>query len=187
MKANRQIDEGAALAHELGDAILAALEVHPLFIAAALPKRVYPPLFNRYDAGMRFGAHVDGAVRLLPGSPEKLRCDLSATLFLSAPDEYDGGELLVEDTHGVHAVKLDAGDLVLYPSGSIHRVEPIARGARVACFLFVQSLVRDDAQRAMLFDLDRAIAALTAELPGHAELVRLTGVYHNLLRGWAET
>ena len=186
VKQNRQIDENAPLARELGDRILSALEQHPLFISAVLPQRVYPPLFNRYDSGMQFGSHVDGAVRLLPGSGEKSRTDVSATLFLAPPDSYDGGELLIEDSYGTHAVKLAAGDLIVYPADSLHRVAPVTRGVRVASFFWVQSMVRADARRAILFDLDRAIQRLNAHVADDPAMVSLVGVYHNLLREWAE-
>jgi PKHD-type hydroxylase len=164
------------------------LQRHPLFVAAALPLRVFPPLFNRYEGGESFGTHVDNAVRYDRSAdpPQPLRTDLSATLFLSAPDDYDGGELLVEDTFGAHAVKLPAGDLALYPGSSLHEVRPVTRGARVAAFFWIQSLVRSDAQRRMLFDLDVSIQALGARVPDAPELVRLTGVYHNLLREWSD-
>jgi PKHD-type hydroxylase len=186
VKDNRQLAEHSPLAGELGAVVLAALERNPLFMSAALPARVYPPLFNRYEGGMQFGAHVDGAVRLLPGTGQKIRTDLSATLFLSAPEDYDGGELQVEDTYGLHSVKLAAGSAVLYPAASLHKVTPVTRGARLACFFWVQSMVRDDAQRTLLFDLDMAIVRLTRDAPGNAALVSLTGSYHNLLRMWAE-
>ena len=187
VKRNLQIAESAPIARELGAVILAALERHPLFLSAALPGVIYPPMFNRYeaDSGMHFGRHVDGAVRLLPGTGMKIRTDISATLFLAAPDEYDGGELQVEDTYGAHSVKLPAGDLVLYPASSVHRVTPVSRGVRIASFFWLQSLVRDDAQRSLLFDLDMAIVRLTQDAPGHESLVSLTGSYHNLLRMWA--
>jgi PKHD-type hydroxylase len=186
VKHNQQIAEQSPLARSAGDMILAALERHPLFISAALPRRVYPPLFNRYAGGMQFGSHVDGAVRLLPGSAEKIRTDVSATLFLSDPDEYDGGELQIDDTYGTHAARLPAGDVVLYPASSLHRVTPVTRGARTAAFFWVESMVRDDARRALLFDLDRAIQRLTHDHTEHPSLVELTGVYHNLLRQWAD-
>ena len=186
VKRNQQVAEDSPLARELGDPILAALERNPLFISAALPSRVYPPMFNRYEKGMQFGSHVDGAVRLLPGTGTKIRTDLSATLFLSAPEEYDGGELLVEDRYGVQKVKLPAGDLLLYPATSLHRVTPVTRGARIASFFWVQSMVRDDGQRALLFDLDMEIVRLTRDTPGHEALVGLTACYHNLLRMWGE-
>ncbi|MDR3388684.1 MAG: Fe2+-dependent dioxygenase [Rudaea sp.] len=186
VKHNQQIAESSPLAAELGDLILAALERHPLFISAVLPLRVYPPLFNRYDGGMQFGSHVDGSVRLLPGSGHKIRTDVSATLFLAAAESYDGGELLIEDTYGAHAVKLGAGDMVVYPASSLHRVAPVTRGTRVASFFWVQSMVRDDAQRTLLYDLDRSIQALNQQHAAHPALVELTGVYHNLLRMWAD-
>jgi len=189
VKRNLQIAEDSALSRELGGEVLGALERSPLFISAALPARVYPPLFNRYEgsSGMHFGSHVDGAVRLLPGTNVKIRTDVSATLFLSEPEEYEGGELVVEDAYGAHQVKLPAGDLVLYPATSLHQVTPVTRGARLASFFWVESMVRDDAQRALLFDLDMAIVRLTRDAPGHASLVSLTGCYHNLLRMWART
>lgn len=186
VKRNRQLAEGSALAIELGDTVLAALERHPLFISAALPARVYPPMFNRYEDGETFGSHVDNAVRLLPGSDRRLRTDLSATLFLAEPDDYDGGELLIEDTYGAHSVKLPAGDLLLYPSTSLHRVEPVTRGSRLACFFWVQSMVRDAGQRALLFDLDTSIQRLAQTGADESARLQLTGCYHNLLRMWAE-
>ena len=188
VKHNLQIAEDSAIASELGATILEALERNPLFLSAALPARIYPPLFNRYEsaAGMHFGTHVDGAVRLLPGTGTKIRTDISATLFISAPEEYDGGELLIDDTYGTHTAKLPAGDMALYPSTSLHRVTPVTRGTRIASFFWIQSLVRDDAQRALLFDLDMAVVRLTQAAPAHESLVSLTGCYHNLLRMWAE-
>lgn len=186
VKRNLQIDERSGTAAELGDLVLAALERNALFVSAALPKRVYPPMFNRYDGGMEFGEHVDNAVRLLPGSGAKLRTDVSATLFLTAPEEYDGGELLIEDTYGAHSVKLPAGDLVLYPSTSLHRVAPVRRGARLASFFWIESMVRDDAQRTLLFDLDNSIQRLNATGADEAARTRLIACYHNLLRMWAE-
>jgi PKHD-type hydroxylase len=187
VKRNLQIAEDSPVARELDAVILGALERHPLFLSAALPGSVYPPMFNRYEAdgGMHFGRHVDGAVRLVPGVGMKIRTDVSATLFLSEPEDYDGGELQVEDTYGGHSVKLPAGDLVLYPASSVHRVTPVTRGTRIASFFWIQSLVRDDAQRALLFDLDMAIVRLTQDAAGHEALVSLTGSYHNLLRMWA--
>ena len=184
VKRNRQLAEGSPLARELGDIVLAALERHPLFISAALPAEVYPPMFNRYEGGETFGAHVDNAVRLLPGSGRKLRTDISATLFLTEPDSYDGGELLIEDTYGAHSVKLAAGDLVLYPSTSLHRVEPVTRGARLASFFWVQSMVADEGERSLLFDLDTAIQRLDQTGADEAARLQLTGCYHNLLRRW---
>jgi PKHD-type hydroxylase len=186
VKQNQQIAEDSPLAAGLGDLILGALERNPLFISAVLPLRVYPPMFNRYAGGMQFGSHVDGAVRLLPGSGHKIRTDVSATLFLASPDSYDGGELLIEDTYGTHAVKLPAGDMVVYPASSLHRVAPVTRGSRVASFFWAQSMVRDDGQRALLYDLDRSIQALNQQHAAHPAMVELTGVYHNLLRMWAD-
>ena len=187
VKDNRQIDEAAPLARELGDIVLGALERNPLFISAALPNRVYPPLFNRYEGGMHFGNHVDNAVRLLPGNGAKIRTDISATLFLSSTEEYDGGELLVEDTYGAHAIKLPAGDMVMYPATSLHRVTPVTRGRRVASFFWIQSLVRDDADREALFRMDVAIQRVNADKgPKDPAVLELTAVYHNLLRRWAE-
>ena len=189
VKYNLQIAEDTPLAQELGDQIIGSLERNLLFISAALPMRIYPPMFNRYDgtSQMHFGSHVDGAVRLLPGTGIKIRTDVSATLFLSPPDTYDGGELLVEDTYGMQKVKLPAGDMVLYPGTSLHQVTPVTRGTRLASFFWVQSMVRDDTQRALLFDLDMSIVRLTQDAAGHASLVTLTGCYHNLLRMWADT
>jgi len=186
VKQNRQIAEDTPLAHQMGDVILGALERNPLFISAVLPNRVYPPLFNRYDPEMNFGSHVDNAVRQIPGSGAKIRTDVSATLFLSQPDEYDGGELLIEDLYGMHSVKLAAGDLIVYPASSLHRVTPVTRGTRLAGFFWVQSLIRDDAQRTLLFDLDRAIQRLNATHADEAARLQLTGNYHNLLRMWSE-
>ncbi|HUB91753.1 MAG TPA: Fe2+-dependent dioxygenase [Dyella sp.] len=186
VKQNQQLAEGSPLAIELGNIVLATLERHPLFISAALPNRIYPPMFNRYQGGMHFGSHVDGSIRLLPGTGQKIRTDLSATLFLAPPDSYDGGDLLIEDTYGTQTVKLSAGDMILYPASSLHRVNPVTRGTRLACFFWVQSMVRDDGQRTMLFDMDNAIQRLTATNADEAARVRLTGVYHNLLRTWSD-
>jgi PKHD-type hydroxylase len=186
VKQNQQLAEGSGMAIELGDIVLAALERHPLFISAALPNRVYPPMFNRYQGGMHFGSHVDGSIRLLPGTGQKIRTDLSATLFLAPPESYDGGELLVEDTYGTQAVKLPAGDMILYPASSLHRVNPVTRGTRLASFFWVQSMVRDDGQRTLLFDLDNAIQRLAATGGDEASRVKLTGCYHNLLRMWSD-
>lgn len=185
-KDNMQIPEDHPVARRVGDAILLALQRNPLFISAALPLRVFPPLFNRYAGGQSFGNHVDNAVRQLTGTPHRIRTDLSATLFFSGPDEYDGGELMVEDTYGVHSVKLPAGHLVLYPSTSLHHVRPVTRGARVCSFFWIQSMVRDDGQRTLLFDLDTAIQRINNDAPDHPSALQLTGVYHNLLRRWAE-
>ena len=185
-KHNQQLPENSPVAQQLGDVILQALQRSPLFLSAALPLKVFPPLFNRYEGGQSFGSHVDNAIRQVRGTPHRVRTDLSATLFLSAPDEYDGGELVVEDTYGLHNVKLPAGHLVLYPSTSLHSVRPITRGARVASFFWIQSMVRDDGQRTLLFDLDGAIQRLRGDLPDHPSGVQLTAVYHNLVRQWAE-
>jgi PKHD-type hydroxylase len=185
-KYNEQLAEDSPIARELGDAIVAALGRSQLFFSAALPKRVFPPLFNRYQGGMEFGNHVDGAVRVHAPTGVRIRTDISATLFLAPPEEYDGGELLVEDTYGVQRVKLPAGDMVLYPATSLHRVTAVTRGARIASFFWIQSMVRDDAQRSLLFDLDMAIMRLSQAGKGHPSLVSLTGCYHNLLRMWAE-
>jgi len=185
-KYNEQLPEDSPVARELGGAILAALERSALFMSAALPKQVFPPLFNRYAGGMAFGSHVDNAIRVHAASRTRLRTDLSATLFLTPPDEYDGGELLVEDTYGVHSSKLPAGDLVLYPATSLHRVTPVTRGARISSFFWIQSMVADDGRRTLLFDLDMAIVRLTRDAPGHPSLVSLTACYHNLLRMWVE-
>jgi len=183
---NEQLAENSEAARACGAEIAAALDRNPLFFSAALPKHVFPPLFNRYGVGMTFGKHVDAAMRVHGPSGARIRTDLSATLFLTSPEDYDGGELQVEDTFGVHSVKLAAGDMVLYPASSLHRVTPVTRGARVSSFFWIQSLVRDDAQRALLFDIDMAIIRLNQDRPGDAAVVSLTGSYHNLLRMWAE-
>ena len=185
-KKNEQLPEDSADARELGEQVLQALGRNQLFFSAALPKQVFPPLFNRYGQGMTFGSHVDAAMRTHAPSRLRMRTDLSATLFLSAPEEYDGGELVVEDSYGTHAAKLNAGDMVLYPASSLHHVTPVTRGERVASFFWIQSMVRDDGQRTLLFDLDMSIVRLTRDHPGHPALVSLVGVYHNLLRMWAE-
>src|SRR5262245_46666736 len=185
-KANGQPPEGSAAGREMGETILAALERHALFISAALPQRVFPPLFNRYEGGMCFGNHVDNAIRQITGTPYRIRTDLSATLFLSRPDEYDGGELVVDDTYGTHAVKLPAGDMILYPATSLHRVNPVTRGTRFASFFWIQSMVREDARRALLFDLDMAISEVSRAVPNHRAVIALTSCYHNLLRDWAD-
>ena len=186
VKHNLQLPETAPEARELGDMVLAALGRNALFFSAVLPKQVFPPLFNRYDAGMTFGAHVDNAIRGYLDTSLKVRTDVSATLFISAPDDYDGGELVVEDSYGTHHVKLPAGDMIVYPGTSLHNVTPITRGSRIASFFWTQSLIRDDTRRTLLFDLDMAIRRLTADHPEHASVVSLTAVYHNLLRQWAE-
>jgi PKHD-type hydroxylase len=185
-KNNMQLPEDHPAASVLGDMIVAALERSPLFMSAALPLKVFPPLFNRYEGGQSFGNHVDNAIRQVTGTPHRIRTDLSATLLLSSPEEYDGGELVVEDTYGVHSVKLPAGHLILYPASSLHHVRQVTRGARLASFFWVQSMVRDDGQRTLLFDLDTAIQRIVRDAPDHPSAVELTGVYHNLLRRWAD-
>lgn len=185
-KDNLQLPEDHEHAKTLGDTIIAALERSSLFMAAALPLKVFPPLFNRYQNGQSFGNHVDNAIRQVTGTPHRVRTDLSATLFFSNPDEYDGGELVVEDTYGVHSVKLPAGHLILYPASSVHHVRPVTRGARLASFFWIQSMVRDDGERTLLFDLDVAIQRLAGDVPEHTSVVELTSLYHNLLRRWAD-
>jgi PKHD-type hydroxylase len=186
VKQNRQLPELSPVGLELGKIILTALADHPLFFSAALPLRHVPPLFNRYEGGEHYGLHIDGSVRSVPGTTLRLRTDLSSTLFLCDPEEYDGGELVVVDTYGTHEVKLPAGDLILYPSSSLHRVEPVTRGVRVCSFFWTQSMVRDDTQRSMLFELDRSIQSLRARHGESEETLALTGHYHNLLRMWAD-
>ena len=185
-KNNMQLPEGSPVARELSDTILAALGKNALFTSAALPLRVFPPLFNRYEGGQSFGTHVDNAIRQVMDTPHRVRTDLSATLFLSSLDEYDGGELVVEDTYGVHSVKLPAGHMILYPSTSLHHVQPVTRGARIASFFWIQSMVRDDGERTLLFDLDLSIQNINRESRNGDAAVRLTGIYHNLLHRWAD-
>lgn len=187
VKNNRQLAETDPLAVELGEMILQALGRNAMFLSFALPLRVLPPMFNRYGVGETFGTHVDGAIRNIPGTHLRLRTDLSCTLFLCEPDEYDGGELCVEHTYGSQSVKLPAGHMVVYPSTSLHHVAPVTRGTRTAAFFWLQSLVRDNAQRALMFDLDTGIQQLSTDHPDHPAAVKLTGVYHNLLRLWAQT
>ncbi|MFN3333197.1 MAG: Fe2+-dependent dioxygenase [Caldilinea sp.] len=187
VKQNLQLPEDSDAAREGGRMILAAMSANPLFIAAALPNRIYPPMFNSYAGGQTYGLHVDNAMRLRAGTDWRVRCDLSMTVFLEDPEAYDGGELTVETRFGAQTVKLAAGDAVLYPSSSLHMVQPVTRGRRVASFLWIQSMVRDDAARANLFELDQAIQTLGQQVgQGDPAIVRLTGVYHNLLRQWAE-
>jgi PKHD-type hydroxylase len=186
VKSNQQLEEGSTLARELGTLISAELQRHPLFISAVLPHRMYPPMFNRYDAGMHFGTHVDGAIRHIPGTGERLRTDLSATLFLASPDSYDGGELVIESDLGSRSAKLAAGDLIVYPATLRHRVNAVTRGRRLACVFWIQSLIRDEARREQLFELDRTIQQLTERAVDPEPLVRLTGHYHSLLRLWSE-
>ena len=184
VKENLQLAEDSADARVLGEMVLRALEKNALFISAALPRSVFPPLFNKYEPGMNFGAHVDNAIRQVGDTGRRIRTDVSATLFISAPENYDGGELVIEDTFGTHSVKLPAGDMILYPATSLHRVMPVTRGARVASFFWIQSLVKDDSERTMLFELDRTIADLGQRSPNDPALVRLTATYHNLVRKW---
>ena len=185
-KDNLQIPEGSPAAEQLGEIILQALGRNPLFISAALPMKVFPPLFNSYAGGQSFGTHIDNAIRHVKGSSHRVRSDLSATLFLTPPEDYDGGELIIKDTYGVHSVKLPLGHMVLYPSSSLHRVEPVKRGRRVSSFFWIQSMVRGDAQRTLLFDLDNAAQCVNRDMPQNPAAVQLTGIYHNLLRQWAE-
>lgn len=186
VKRNLQLPDASPLRDQLGRQVLAALAANPLFHAATLPVRTLPPRFNRYEGGGQYGFHVDGAVMAV-GTDAQMRSDVSCTLFLSQPDEYEGGELVISDTYGEHEVKLPAGDLIAYPSSSLHKVQPVTRGARVASFFWVQSLVRDDGQRRLLFELDASIQALTHGGADAGAVLQLTGVYHNLLRRWAET
>jgi PKHD-type hydroxylase len=187
-KKNRQVPESSPVARELGELVLDALSASSLFISAALPLKTFPPLFNRYGVGDGFGAHIDNAIRPVLGTPVRLRTDLSATLFLSEPSDYDGGELVIEGQYGAQEVKLEAGDLVLYPASSLHRVNPITRGERIASFFWIQSMVRSEQDRANLFDLDQAIQDHAREHgQDHPRTIVLTGVYHNLVRRWAQT
>lgn len=185
-KDNVQLREDSDAGKQVGAIIMNALESNALFMAAALPLKVFPPLFNRYAGGQAFGNHVDNAIRQVAGTPHRVRTDLAATLFFSDPDEYDGGELEVEDTFGLHSVKLPAGNMILYPASSLHHVRPVTRGARTASFFWIQSMVRDAAERTLLFDLDVAIQRLTADVPEHSSVLELTSLYHNLLRRWAD-
>jgi PKHD-type hydroxylase len=184
-KDNVQVPESHPVARQLGDMIVTALERNALFLSAALPLRVFPPLFNRYSGGQAFGTHVDNAIRQVPGTPHRIRTDLSATLFLSELNEYDGGELMVEDSFGAHSVKLPAGHMVLYPATSLHQVRPVTRGARIASFFWIQSMVAGDTERTLLFDIDSAIRTLSRDVPDNPAIVGLTGTYHNLVRYWA--
>jgi PKHD-type hydroxylase len=185
-KNNLQLPESSPEARKLGDMILAALGQNRLFVSAALPSRIFPPLFNCYQGGRSFGTHVDNSIRQVPGAPIRIRTDVSITLFLSSPDEYDGGELIVEDTYGAHSVKLPAGDMILYPATSLHRVTPVTRGKRLASFFWVQSMIPSDERRTLLFDMDMAIQRLREKLDDGPEVVQLTNVYHNLMRQWAQ-
>ena len=185
-KYNMQLPENHPASAQLGDMIMKALAKSPLFISAALPLKIFPPLFNRYSGGQAFGSHIDNAIRQVTGTAHKVRTDLSATLFISDPKDYDGGELVVEDTYGVHSVKLPAGSLILYPASSLHHVKPVTRGTRTASFFWIQSMVRSDEERTLLFDLDNSIRQVLADMPEHKAGIQLTGVYHNLLRRWAD-
>jgi PKHD-type hydroxylase len=185
-KRNLQVPQGDVAGREAADLIVRALKRNALFVSATLPRHVLPPLFNRYETGMAFDAHVDNAIRQVPETHHRLRTDISATLFLNPPSEYDGGELIVEDVFGLHSVKLAAGDMVVYPASSVHRVQQVTRGVRIAAFFWIQSMVRDDQARAILFELDTAVRQLTATEADHNSVVRLTACYHNLLRRWAE-
>ena len=187
VKQNQQLSEDHPLTHHLSKIILESLGEHPLFLSAAIPLDIIPPLFNRYENNESFGFHVDNSIRRIRGTKERLRTDLSCTVFLSEPDEYEGGELVIEDTYGYHEVKLPAGDMILYPSTSLHEVTAITYGCRVASFFWVQSMIRDDAERHMLFDLDQTIQKLRMQLGDtHQEVIKLTSMYHNLMRKWAE-
>jgi PKHD-type hydroxylase len=187
VKHNRQLPERHPVARRLGEIILAALDRNPLFLSAALPLKILPPTFNRYEGGETYGNHVDGAVRPLPGTPLRIRTDSSATVFISAPADYDGGELVVDDTFGAHRVKLPAGSMILYPGSSLHRVEPVTRGVRLAAFFWIESMVRDDGRRRLLFDLDRSVQEIAGAMPDSPAVAQLYNVYHNLLRQWADT
>lgn len=185
-KNNRQMPENHPLSLEMGDMILESLEQNSLFMSAALPLKVFPPLFNRYEGGQSFGNHVDNAIRQIPNTPHRVRTDLSGTVFLTNPADYEGGELVIEDTYGVHKIKLNAGSLILYPATSLHNVRPVTKGARISSFFWIQSMVRDDGQRTILFDLDSSIQRIGMDAPDHPSVLQLTGVYHNLLRRWAD-
>ena len=187
VKFNQQIDELSDVAMACQRIVVSALERNPIFISAVLPNVIYPPMFNRYSEGMKFGSHVDGSVRLHPRDGRKLRTDVSGTLFLTNPTDYDGGELQIEDTYGTHNIKLNAGDMVIYPASSLHQVAPITRGVRTACFFWVQSLIRDDVQRALLYEMDTAIQRLNQTDADEIARRTLIGCYHNLVRQWSET
>ena len=187
LKFNQQIDERSEVAHACQQIVVSVLERHPMFISAVLPNTIYPPMFNRYGEGMKFGAHVDGSLRIHPRDGRKIRTDVSATLFLTNPQEYDGGELLVDDTFGRHSIKLEAGDMVVYPATSLHQVSPITRGTRIACFFWVQSLIRDDNRRTLLYQMDTAIQRLNQTDADEVARRTLIGCYHNLIREWSDT
>jgi PKHD-type hydroxylase len=186
VKNNNQLPDNHPVALQLGEMILKALDANSLFAAAALPAKLMPPLFNRYHSGQHYGRHIDGAVRPVSGFDLRIRTDLSVTLFLSEPDDYEGGDLVIEDTFGARSIKLPAGDMVLYPGTTVHHVRPVTRGERLAAFFWVQSMVRDDHQRSILLQLDNAIQQIANEHPGQSSLTDLAGVYHNLLRRWAD-
>ncbi|WP_151801599.1 Fe2+-dependent dioxygenase [Acinetobacter guillouiae] len=187
VKKNQQLPENHPLTQQLGNIILDALGQNAQFLSAALPLEILPPYFNRYENNQSFGFHVDNSIRNIRGTQQRIRTDLSCTVFLSEPDEYQGGELVVEDTYGYHEIKLPAGDLILYPSTSLHEVTAVTQGTRIASFFWLQSMIRDDANRHMLFNLDQSIQNLRIELGDmHAEVVKLTSLYHNLIRKWAE-
>jgi PKHD-type hydroxylase len=186
VKENLQIPATHPVARQVGEWILTALGKNSLFFAAALPLHILPPMFNRYSGGQHFGTHVDGSIRQVPGTQHRIRTDLSCTLFFAGPEEYEGGELVIEDTYGAKRVKLPAGHMVLYPATSLHHVTPVTRGERLCSFFWLQSMIRDDGRRALLFDLDLGIQRLAADHPEHPSNVSLAGVYHNLLRQWAE-
>jgi len=186
VKDNRQLPVDSPAAAQVGGVILQALGQNPLFLSAALPLHILPPMFNRYSGGQTFGSHVDGSIRIVPGGGRRIRTDLSCTLFFAGPEEYDGGELIVEDTYGSKAVKLPAGHMILYPSTSLHQVTPVTRGTRLCSFFWLQSMIRDDGRRRLLFEMDVAIQRFGSEMATHPSVVSLTGVYHNLLRQWAE-
>jgi PKHD-type hydroxylase len=185
-KDNEQVPATHPAAVQAGGTILKSLGQNSTFLSAALPLHILPPMFNRYTGGQQFGLHVDGSIRTVPGNGQRLRTDLSCTLFLSGPEDYDGGELVIEDTYGTKSVKLPAGHMIVYPSTSLHHVTPVTRGARLCSFFWLQSMIRDNGQRALLFDLDVGIQRLAADRPDHPGIIQLTGVYHNLLRQWAE-
>jgi PKHD-type hydroxylase len=187
VKSNLQLPENHPVTRQLGDRVMERLARTPLYIAAALPQKIYPPRFNRYEGGGTYGNHVDNAIFPIPGTPLKLRTDVSTSIFFSDPEDYDGGDLVIEDTYGEQRVKLPAGHMILYPSTSLHRVEPVTRGTRYASFFFTQSLVREDQQRRLLFELDKGIQQLTGDHPEHDSIDAFTSVYHNLLRRWADT
>lgn len=186
-KNNIQLPENSKEAHELGDIIMAALARSDLFMSGALPLKIFPPLFNCYQGGQSFGIHVDNAIRQVSGTPVKIRTDISMTVFLNEPEDYEGGELVIEDTYGEHSVKLPAGSIVLYPSTSLHKVTPVTKGRRLASFFWLQSMVNNDEKRRILFDLDSSIQTLRKQVSDNPEIIKLTGVYHNLIRQWSQT